>query len=132
MPPWITTFLAVAAGVATLAGMVVAVRQATPVVRNIIGVFNDLAGEAARPGVPARPGIVESLASIKATQQAHGVEMAEIRVEQQRQGVELEGVKHELHPNSGGSLRDAVDRLEKAGALRKGFARFFHAPRAAQ
>ncbi|WP_224280648.1 hypothetical protein [Streptomyces sp. LS1784] len=46
----------------------------------------DWQGAAARPGVPARPGVMERLASIE----------------------------HELHPNSGLSLRDAVNRIEGA------------------
>lgn len=107
MPPWIATLLAIAGGVATIGGAVVAIRQATPVVRTVIGVFNDFAGEPARPGVAARPGVIESLSNIKATQTAQGAQLASVTDE-------LGKVRHELHPNSGLSLRDAVDRMEKA------------------
>lgn len=125
MPPWITTLLAIAGGIATISGAVVAVRQATPVVRTIIGVFNDFAGEPARPGVEARPGVIESLSIIKTVQAAQGEaqaaqgeELAAIKQTQTEQGEKLAAVQHELHPNSGLSLRDAVDRLEKAAKLK--------------
>lgn len=118
MPAWITTLLAIAGGVATLSGAIVAIRQATPVVQTIIGVFNDFAGEPARPGHEARPGVIESLAIIKATQIEQGAELASIKETQNAQGEKLAAVQHELHPNSGLSLRDAVDRLEKASNLK--------------
>lgn len=54
---------------------------------------SDWDGTSPRPGVPGRPGVMVRLAGIEA------------RVEQ---------VEHELRPNSGGSLRDAVDRVEQA------------------
>lgn len=50
--------------------------------------FDDWYGEEGRPGVPARPGVMERMAGIE-----H----------------QLAVFKHELYPNSGGSLRDAVD-----------------------
>jgi hypothetical protein len=51
----------------------------------------DWSGEEPRPGVPGRPGVMERLAGID-----------------QR----LERVEHELQPNSGSSLRDAVNRVD--------------------
>lgn len=62
--------------------------------------LEDFHGTAARPGRPAVPGIMERL-----------VVMAE-RMESMERG--LSEVRHELFPNSGASLRDAVDRLERA------------------
>ncbi|MGW6391240.1 hypothetical protein ACWFR1_12225 [Streptomyces sp. NPDC055103] len=50
--------------------------------------MDDWAGEPERPGVPARPGVMERMS---------GMEERLTRFE------------HELYPNSGGSLRDAVD-----------------------
>lgn len=52
---------------------------------------DDWTGTDERPGVPGRPGVMTRLGAI----------------EQQ-----LVEVQHELHPNSGGSLRDAVDRVD--------------------
>ncbi|MGW7431876.1 hypothetical protein ACWGIN_20295 [Streptomyces sp. NPDC054861] len=55
-------------------------------------VADDWQGVPARPGVPGRPGVMERLDAIEG---------------------KLGAVEHELHPNSGGSLRDAVDRVDE-------------------
>ncbi|WP_033818878.1 hypothetical protein [Kitasatospora sp. MBT63] len=56
-------------------------------------VAEDWSGTPARPGVPARAGVMERLGQIESR---------------------LGAVEHELHPNSGASLRDAVDRVERS------------------
>jgi len=53
----------------------------------------DWTGRPARPGRPAVPGVMERLAAIEAR---------------------VTAVEHEMRPNSGSSLRDAVDRVEQA------------------
>ncbi|MFC8466020.1 hypothetical protein [Streptomyces sp. NPDC057250] len=50
--------------------------------------MDDWYGEEPRGGVPGRPGVMQRVGEIE---------------------VRLDGVVHELHPNGGGSLRDAVD-----------------------
>ncbi|MDH6189106.1 hypothetical protein M2168_002138 [Streptomyces sp. CZ24] len=50
--------------------------------------MDDWSGEPERPGVPGRPGVMERVSAIEER---------------------LQRVEHELYPNSGGSLRDAVD-----------------------
>jgi hypothetical protein len=50
--------------------------------------WEDWQGVESRPGVAARPGVMER----------------------------LDRIEHELHPNSGGSLRDAIDRVDKRTA----------------
>lgn len=52
--------------------------------------LDDIRGEPARPGVAARPGVMERLQAVEAS-------MAEVRAE--------------LQPNGGSSLRDAVNAL---------------------
>lgn len=52
---------------------------------------DDLAGEPARRGVPARPGLMERVAAIEAA---------------------LADVHHQTHPNSGLSIKDTVNRTE--------------------
>lgn len=54
--------------------------------------LEDWHGTPERPGRPAVPGVMERLVQLE-------------------QG--LQEVRHEMFPNSGGSLRDVVDRLER-------------------
>ncbi|MFG3406500.1 hypothetical protein [Streptomyces sp. NPDC048142] len=61
-------------------------------VRRMDDFMGDWCGEEGRPGAPARPGLMERVSAIEAR---------------------LLGVEHELHPNDGGSLRDAVDQVNR-------------------
>ncbi|MFD7052122.1 hypothetical protein ACFWBS_28075 [Streptomyces mirabilis] len=54
--------------------------------------LDDWYGEGERPGVPARPGVMERLSNVEGY---------------------LRSVQHEVRPNSGASLRDAVDRANE-------------------
>ncbi|MEE1792713.1 hypothetical protein PUR28_18395 [Streptomyces sp. BE308] len=69
--------------------------QMTRGVRRILGrvdeFVDDWQGVPPRPGVSGRPGVMARLDGIEER---------------------LGRVEHELHPNSGGSLRDAVDRVD--------------------
>jgi hypothetical protein len=60
---------------------------------------DDWQGTEPRPGVPGRSGVMARLDAIE------------------RQGAataaRVERIEHELHPNSGSSLRDALDRVEQ-------------------
>ncbi|MFJ2093107.1 hypothetical protein ACIOEW_28120 [Streptomyces sp. NPDC087901] len=58
--------------------------------------MDDWSGEEARPGVAGRAGVMERLGGFEER---------------------LTRVEHELHPNSGGSLRDAVDLANERLAL---------------
>lgn len=72
------------------------VRAAVRIAKRVTIFLDDWYGEEARPGVPARPGVLERVRGIESR---------------------IQGVHHELQPNSGASLRDAVDltncRLEQ-------------------
>lgn len=72
-----------ALGFATVivAAVAMVVVKIWPLLRKLGHFLDDVAGEPARPGVEARPGLMERLARIE----------------------------HEVFPNSGGSLRDRVD-----------------------
>jgi hypothetical protein len=59
--------------------------------QRIDDLMDDLRGSPARPGVAARPGVMERL---------------------QRLEYEVAAVRHEVTDNSGGSLKDAVKRVE--------------------
>lgn len=86
---------AVLAGLAAIAAAWRFISKLLKAVRSISHFTDDWFGEEARPGVPCRPGVMARLECIQ---------------------VDIDKIKHEMWPNSGGSLRDAVDRLEaKAG-----------------
>lgn len=53
--------------------------------------LEDWHGTPERPGRPAVPGVMQRLVELEGT---------------------VQQIRHEVFPNSGGSLRDAVDRLE--------------------
>lgn len=59
--------------------------------------LDDWYGEPARPGFPARPGVLERVASIEGQVGAFDRRMT--------------GVEYELRENGGASLRDAVNRI---------------------
>ncbi|GGR38035.1 hypothetical protein GCM10010497_46190 [Streptomyces cinereoruber] len=59
--------------------------------RRIGQFFDDWFGVEGRPGVPERPGVMQRLGSLEE---------------------KAADIKHEVRPNSGGSLRDAVDRVD--------------------
>ncbi|MDX3746708.1 hypothetical protein [Streptomyces sp. AK08-02] len=81
---------------AALAGMIILIWRGVRGIRRVIErvdtFADDWAGVRSRPGVPERPGVMVRLD----------------RIEEQ-----LQSVQHELRPNSGQSLRDAVDRVER-------------------
>lgn len=105
--PDIIGFIAIlTAGVGTLAGLFAAVKKVTPTFRGIADLARDWAGEPARAGVAARPGVMERLASIDTKVTAQGE-----RIDEHTEA--LAAIHHELHPNSGKSFRDAMDRVER-------------------
>ncbi|WP_018559286.1 MULTISPECIES: hypothetical protein [unclassified Streptomyces] len=87
---WWGALAAATAAICTVVWKVV--RWAVLLGRKVNFFIDDFYGEAARPGVPARPGLLERVSGVEET---------------------LAGVVHELHPNDGGSLRDAVDQANR-------------------
>lgn len=82
------------------------VRKIAPSLKKLTDMADDFLGEKARPGVPARPGVMERLAAHEAAQDDAAREQGAI-------ADKLEVVRHELFPNSGTSLRDAVNRIDE-------------------
>jgi hypothetical protein len=91
--PWFGWVIALAALVTALAVIWKAVRTVLAWARRVNDFFEDWGGEPGRPGVAARPGVMQRLGTIEGR---------------------LGTIEHELHPNSGASLRDAVDRIHEA------------------
>ena len=96
-------WMAIAGGIVVLVGAVVAVgrwlrRQFRPMAEFV----EDWRGEPSRPGVAPRPGVMPRLATIE--QQTALIPGIDQR---------LSAVEHELHPNSGASLRDAINRVDR-------------------
>ncbi|MGW1127447.1 hypothetical protein [Streptomyces sp. NPDC002526] len=87
---WCVAAAAVAAALGLLWRMTRGVRRIVLRVDEFVDDWNGVPG---RPGVPERPGVMARLDGIEER---------------------LGSVEHELHPNSGSSLRDAVDRVDAA------------------
>lgn len=81
-PDDLRAWLPVAPWIVAIAVVALVVVKLWPLLRKLGHFLDDVAGEPARPGVEARPGLMERLARIE----------------------------HEVFPNSGGSLRDRVDQ----------------------
>lgn len=87
--PWIVGVAGVVTAVAVLAA---AAKRTFSLLRRIGHFLDDWAGEPERPGVEARPGVLERLENIEDR---------------------LGAVEHEVRHNSDGSLKDAVRRIER-------------------
>lgn len=79
------------------------VRVLVRIAKGVEQYLADWYGEPDRPGVPARPGVLVRLQ--KAEEGIVGI------------GDRLGRLEHEMQPNSGTSLRDAVDRVGEALGL---------------
>ena len=95
-----------------VAAILLGVVKAFPVVRKFVTFINDVAGEEARPGFPARPGLFDRIHSIEITQQSVSDKVDSIEIAQKDMAGKVEKVHHELFPNSGKSLRDQTNRIE--------------------
>ena len=95
-----------------VAAILLGVVKAFPVVRKFVTFVNDVAGEEARPGFPARLGLFDRIHSIEITQQSVSDKVDSIEIAQKDMAGKVEKVHHELFPNSGKSLRDQTNRIE--------------------
>lgn len=82
------------------------------IMRNTRQMAEDWRGEPARPGVAARPGVMERLLSLDTGQ-------SELRSEQVIIREQLEVVHHEVRPNGGASIKDQLTRLDESDASRR-------------
>ena len=82
----------VAGGISTIGGAFVVLKKLWLVFRKLNAFLDELVGEPAQFGRAAKPGVIERMDAQEAL---------------------MKSMHHELHPNSGSSLRDAVDRTER-------------------
>jgi hypothetical protein len=88
-----TNFLMMLAATVTAIGVIgVGLHKATKLVKRFIHFLDDYFGEEARPGFEGRAGMQERM----------------LIIEQ-----ELKCVSYEMRPNSGTSIKDAINRIEK-------------------
>ena len=102
LPSWFTSITAGAIVTtilgfgATLAALWVMTRPMRQMAGTIAQLREDWFGVPGRPGFPAIPGVPERLALLE----ERSLKDREL----------LESINHELHPNSGGSLRDQINK----------------------
>lgn len=89
-PEWVAALVALV--VAVVAGLGWAVRWAWRVLRRVVHFLDDYAGQPARDGLPARPGLMARLQSVEEL---------------------VAKVVAETTPNGGGSMRDEVARTAR-------------------
>jgi hypothetical protein len=85
---------------------------------NLDNFFSDWNGVPDRPGVTGRPGVLVRMQAIEQGQEGTARELAEqsttlrdIVTVLAKHGDKIDAIDHELHPNSGKSLRDDLNRL---------------------
>ena len=124
MPPELWQVVAVAGS--ALTGWVAWVKGVSPAVRWISSVkdkMDDLYGEAERPGVPARPGMMERLAEtdlavaeIKAAIPGLTSALQEIQVRDAERAEAIRIIQYHVQPNHGNSAYDAMGKKVDAVA----------------
>jgi len=98
--------IAIAALLTATTIIIVTVIKTSKFIKKIVHFFDDFLGEEERPGVPSRPGFSQRMTSIE-KQLEQGTEKFSV-IENK-----LDKIDYELRPNSGLSLRDAVNRIEQ-------------------
>lgn len=104
--PAIETIIVLASIVTAVTVIIVAVIKLGKFTKKIIHFFDDFLGEEERPGVAARPGFSERMGHLEDTIS---------KVDERLDLIEFKitTIDKELQPNSGLSIRDAINRIEK-------------------
>ena len=96
--------------IATLLGAITAIilfaGKLVKFIKKVVHFFDDFLGEEERPGVEARPGFSERMSQMEQKLEKGNEKFSIIEDK-------LDRIDYELRPNSGMSLRDAVNRIEK-------------------
>jgi hypothetical protein len=75
--------------------------------------LEDWNGEEPRKGVTGRPGVMERLQNIDASQKVAETHQTRADTFFEKYGPIIDKLDHEMHPNSGSSMADAVNRTER-------------------
>jgi hypothetical protein len=104
--PIIEGLIITAAVITASTVIIVAFIKSGKFIKKIIHFFDDFLGEEERPGVPARPGFSERM---------NKLEGCISKVDERLNLIEyqVKSIDKELQPNSGLSMRDAINRIEK-------------------
>ena len=107
MKDWIIAenILTVAAIITAITVLIVAFRKTSKVVKKAVHFFDDYFGEEERPGVERRPGMSERLSKMEGCLNKVDERFSTLEYK-------IENIEKELQPNSGTSLRDAINRIE--------------------
>lgn len=98
--------IAIAALLTAATVIIIAAIKTSKFIKKIVHFFDDFLGEEERPGVPPRPGISQRISSIEKSLDVGTEKFSTIEYK-------LDRIDYELRPNSGMSLRDAVNRIEQ-------------------
>lgn len=98
--------ITIAAILAAVTGIILFGGKVIKFFKKAVHLFDDFLGEEERPGVPARPGFSERMGKMENC-------MSDVKDRIETIEYKLSRVDLELQPNSGTSLRDAVNRIEK-------------------
>ena len=98
--------IAIAAILAAVTGIILFGGKVIKFFKKAVHFFDDFLGEEERPGVPRRPGFSERMGNMENC-------MSDVKEKLQVMEYQLSRVDLELQPNSGKSLRDAIQRIEK-------------------
>lgn len=120
MPQWLTELTAsspllggIVVGIGLILGVIVwAWKQLKPPSKGIEHFLEDWNGVPDRPGVPGRPGMMQRMATIEASQTITAEHQIKADKFFEAYGPIIDKLNHEMHPNSGSSMADAVNRTE--------------------
>jgi archaellum component FlaC len=107
MENWIVAenIIAAAAIITAITILIVAFRKTSKFIKKTVHFFDDYFGEEERPGVERRAGVSERLSKMESC--LSNVDLRFKTIE-----YKIENIEKELQPNSGTSLRDAINRIE--------------------
>lgn len=107
MNDWLITenIIAAAAIITGITALIVALIKTSKFIKKVVHFFDDYFGEDERPGFDARPGFSERMSNIEKNLQKGNERFSTIEYK-------LDKIDYELRPNSGLSMRDAVNRIE--------------------